>query len=183
MPLTTADAVLDAIRRRRSIRSYKSEKPEEDIITRIIEAAQWAPTAYNAQEWRFVVVREDQLLEGLKPFAWGCPKEAPTIVVVCADGRATEIFKGELKKVLVSMDIAMAAQNMLLMAESLELGACVVASFSEQGVAEFLGLPDHLQPVLLVSVGYPRKAASVVGRKHTLSEIVSWGGLSEGEDL
>jgi nitroreductase len=176
MPLAKADVVSEIIQRRRSVRSYKHEKPNEDAITRILEAAQWGPTAYNAQECRFVVVRDDALLEGLKPFAWGCPKGAPTVIVVCADGEATEIFKGEVKKALVTMDIAMAAQNMLLMAESLELGACVVASFSEQGVAEFLGLPSTLQPVLLVSVGHRDKKPSAVDRKHALSEITTWRG-------
>lgn len=53
------------------------------------------------------------------------------------------------------MDISMAAQNMMLMAYSLGIGSCPVASFNKTALKELLNIPEEVGPVLLISLGYP----------------------------
>jgi len=170
---------LSLMRERRSERNYEKKDVPVESVNAILEAGQWGPTAYNVQEARFIVLQNKKLVEEVKAFAWGCPKSAPTVVVICADKRVTDVFKGELHTTLVTEDIAMAAQNMLLMAQALGLGACIIASFSEAGVSEYLGLPPYLKPILLMSLGYVNKAAKPVGRKNQLPEITFWDGYTE----
>ena len=176
-----AQASLIMMRERRSERNYASKDVPLELVNTVLEAGQWAPTAYNVQEARFVVLQDPKLVEEAKAFAWGCPKSAPVVIVICADERVTEVFQGELHTTLVTEDIAMAAQNMLLMAHALDLGACVVASFSQAGVSEYLNLPSYLKPMLLVSLGYVKARSTSVARKHELSEITFWNGYTKKE--
>ncbi|MGC8974655.1 MAG: nitroreductase family protein [Thermoprotei archaeon] len=57
---------------------------------------------------------------------------------------------GEL---IALMDVAMAAQNMMLAVYSLGIGSCPIASFNKVAVKELLGIPAHVDPVLMVSLG------------------------------
>ena len=56
---------------------------------------------------------------------------------------------------ITKWDSAMAAQNMMLAAYEMGLGTCVIASFHPGALAKLLGMPEHVQPQLIVSVGYP----------------------------
>ncbi|MFZ5643128.1 MAG: nitroreductase [Bacillota bacterium] len=53
------------ILRRRSVRLYKKEQVPEELIKRILEAGRFAPSAGNSQPWKFVVVRDQQIIDGL----------------------------------------------------------------------------------------------------------------------
>ncbi|MEI6284897.1 MAG: nitroreductase family protein [Bacillota bacterium] len=57
--------VLSAIMDRRSVRSYKSDKVERNVIEQILEAARWAPSGNNLQPWKFVVVTEAAVIGSL----------------------------------------------------------------------------------------------------------------------
>ena len=72
---------------------------------------------------------------------------------------------------LAPVDCAMAVQNMLLAAYALGLGSCPIKSFSQIAVKEILEIPDHLEPELLVAIGYPAANPSPPP-KRPLSEIV-----------
>ena len=52
--------VLEAIKTRRSVRSYKTDPVPRDVIETIIDAGNWAPTGHNLQRWRFVVVKDKE---------------------------------------------------------------------------------------------------------------------------
>ena len=152
--------LVEAIKSRRSIRSFKGEAISEDNIYKLLEAASYAPTAGNVQPWKFIVVKDTKNKKSLAVSAlnqlW--MTEAPVIIVVCADLSRSERFYGDRGRDLYSIqDTAAAIQNLLLSAVDLGLGACWVGAFSEARVAKILDLPQKLRPLALVPVGYPKE--------------------------
>ena len=114
--------LFEAVRQRRSIRVFKDEAVPEELIEKIIEAAQWAPSACNSQEWRFIVIDNPEVKEKLlKETTAYFVGRAPLLILVLYSNR-THNF--EYKDHLLSA--AMAIQNMQLAAHALGLGSCCV---------------------------------------------------------
>jgi nitroreductase len=63
--------VFEAIKERRSIRSFKEQDVKEEDIEMLIEAARWAPSAGNIQPWEFIIVRRHELEKELAEAAFG----------------------------------------------------------------------------------------------------------------
>ena len=168
----------ETIKERRSIRSYTDEKVSREMLMKILEAGQWAPTPSNVQSWRFVVIQEAKQFGALKTLSPGFPGEATTAIAVCSDQRRMRNFGETLSPILAAEEVAMAVQNMLLMAHSLNLGSCAVASFSEAGIKELLELPDDILPILLVALGFPNERP-IAPQRQDLSQITSWERYQE----
>ncbi len=157
--MDTKAAVLENIHHRKSVRKY-TENPvsKEDLLT-LVKAGMAAPSAKNIQPWEFIIVSNraamDSLAEHL-PYA-KMLKEAPAAIVPCgnmsyapADGR---------HPLLWYLDCAMAAQNILLAAEAMGLGAVYTAAYPYEdrmaAVATALSLPQNVLPLCVIPVGYP----------------------------
>lgn len=91
--------------------------------------------------------------------AWGQNfiEEAPLTLVFAAEFARTTRHYGERGIRYVYMEAGHAAQNIHLQAESLGLGSVAVGAFDDDSVSKVLSLPDHLEPVYMVVVGYCRK--------------------------
>lgn len=156
--------IMDAILKRRSIRQYTGEPVSEEQIRHIIRAASHAPSAHNRQPWRFVVVRDHDILTQfaeVHPYA-GMVVEAGTGIVVCGD---TEI---QDERGFVVEDCSAAIQNMLLAAYGIGLGTVWCGIYSVKrltdAVSGFLSLPPHILPIGLVVVGHGAEERSVKDR-------------------
>lgn len=161
-----------AIYERRSIRSFKKGKVGDELIVKVLDAARWAPSGGNIQPWRFIVVKDEKMVRLIKMFSPGLFGEPPVVIVVCSDKREAYRKGGEIGRDYLSIvDCAMATQNILLAAYALGLGTCVVKSFNSQAVKKILKLPDHVEPELLVTLGYPLETPKPPPRK-PLNEIV-----------
>ncbi|MGC8816398.1 MAG: nitroreductase family protein [Candidatus Hadarchaeum sp.] len=142
---------IEAIRLRRSIRSYERRPVPRDKIEKILEAARLAPSAKNVQPWYFVVVTDDEKREKIAKsgrFA-GFIKEAPVVIVGCGDTKASPKWH--------VVDVSIAMQNMVIAATAEGLGTCWVGSFDELLVKDILKIPEHYKVVALLALGYPRK--------------------------
>jgi coenzyme F420-0:L-glutamate ligase/coenzyme F420-1:gamma-L-glutamate ligase len=146
-------ALLDAMRGRRSIRRYIERPVPRDVLHRLLEAAQWAPSAHNRQPWRFVVItdpvrraslaqamgesfRRDLEADALSPDevnrqvarSYERISRAPAVIVLClsmADmDRYPDTRRQQAEWVMAVQSAALAAQNLLLMAHAEGLGAC-----------------------------------------------------------
>jgi nitroreductase len=149
--------VSEAIRTRRSVRRYEQTPVDHQVLRRLVEAGCWAPTADNAQTWRFVVVTDPARMSKLRMAAPGLMGRAPAAIAVCQDMAAAEQRLGAADAAaLAPLDAAMAALNIMLEAQSEGLGTCVVASFNRQALQRLLRLPEQVAPVLLVAVGHPK---------------------------
>lgn len=164
----------EAIRLRRSVRSYTGEAVMREELRAVLEAAIWAPSGANIQAWLFVVVRDPRVIRDIKAFSPGLLAPPPALVVACADLERARARGGRLgAEVLTLCDLSMACQNMMLAACSLGLGSCVIRSFNQAAVAKLLGLPAEVRAELLVALGHPAQVPPVP-RRRPLEVVVHW---------
>lgn len=168
--------ILDLVKSRRSIRSFKADPvPREDLM-RILEAARWAPSAGNCQPWEFIVVTRDDLKRRLAMAALGqfWMTKAPVIIVVCANIPRTEWRYGERGRSLYAIqDTAAATQNILLTAHALGYGTCWVGAFNESEVKRVLNIPRDVRPVAIIPLGKPDERP-IAPPRIPLEEVVHW---------
>jgi SagB-type dehydrogenase family enzyme len=102
---------------------------------------------------------DQNLRATLASAAWGQNfiEEAPLTLVFTAEFARTTRRYGERGIRYVYMEAGHAAQNVHLQAESLGLGSVAVGAFNDDSVSKVLSLPDHLEPIYMVAVGYPRR--------------------------
>jgi nitroreductase len=153
--------VIEAIKGRRSIRSYVDKPVPKELIGQVLEAAEWAPSASNQQRWRFIVVTQHSTKELIRQASPGIFAGPPVYIVICAEEGSDAT---DWDRATYLADCSMAAQNIMLAAHSLGLGTCVVLSFSPPAVQEILELPEDIKPVLVVTLGYPGKQPAVPAR-------------------
>lgn len=197
-------AVLDLLKSRRSIRRYTAQAIAPDVLQSILEAAIWAPSAHNRQPWRFAVVETAdikarlarQMGERLRRdrLADGDPVEvieadvsrsytriagAAVAVLVCVSMRDMDTYpdprRQAAERQMAIQGAAMAAQNMLLAAHSLGVGACWLCAplFVPDTVRASLDLPLDWEPQGLITLGYPDGPAKVRGR-NALETVAVW---------
>jgi len=121
---------------------------------RILEAGRIAPSAVNYQPWYFVVVKDPDNLQRLYecyPREWF--KTAPCVIVLCGDHRQS--WKRKDGKDHCDIDVAIAADHMTLQATSEGLATCWVCNFNRPLLSSILHLPDEVEPVVMLPVGYP----------------------------
>ena len=150
--------ILDLIKKRRSVRRFKDDPFPPALLTRLLEAGQAAPTAGNVQPWRFYIVRNREMKEQLCDAALGQMwiRDAPVVIVVCADLERSRISYGRRGSELYALqDTAAAIQNILLTAAAAGLAACWVGAFREEPAAQIIGVDQQkMRPVALIPIGY-----------------------------
>lgn len=171
---------------RRSIRRYKPDPVPPGLVEQLLTAAIWAPSAHNRQPWRFAVITNSETSRTLATAmgqklrsdltadnvpATVIEKDvsrsyqritgAPLLVLLCQSMQDMDSYPDERRQskewVMATQSTAMAAQNFLLAAHALGLGACWMCAplFCPQVVKETLGLPADWEPQALLTVGYP----------------------------
>lgn len=149
--------IFDAIKGRKSIRSFKSTPVEEEKIKNILEAAILAPSAGNTQPWHFIVVRDKKIKDALSVAALEQESlvEAPVVIVVCADTQKSfNTYAERGKNLYCIQDCANATIILMLTAHSLGLGTVWVGAFNEGDVQKILSIPKHIRPMAIIPVGY-----------------------------
>ncbi len=161
---------LENIFSRRSVRAFTNQPISAEQMETIIKAGAAAPSGSNAQMWAFVALRDPKRIMALRSLSPGIIGSPTAVVVLCLDRshpNAALLEKGDIAPYL---DMGAAMQNMLLAANELGLAGCPVASFHHQAIISFLKLPEHLQPVLMLVMGFP-KSVPQAPQKRPLSEI------------
>ena len=166
----------EAIKGRRSIRNFKKQNIPEETITQLVEAASYAPSAGNIQPWQFIIIRNPTIKKKLAESALNQAhiKQAPIVIVVCADEKRSSMGYGTRGKTLYCLqDTAAATQNILLTAHSLGLGTCWVGAFNEDDAREAVNAPEGVRPVAMIPVGIPDGNPKQRSRK-LLSQITHY---------
>ncbi|HEY3478561.1 MAG TPA: 5,6-dimethylbenzimidazole synthase, partial [Streptomyces sp.] len=174
------DAVHRVIRERRDIRNgFRSDPIPHDVLLRVLEAAHTAPSVGHSQPWDFVVIRSEKTREKMhelamrqrEAYAKSLPKararqfrelkieailDTPVNIVVTADstrgGRHT--LGRHTQPQMAPYSSALAVENLWLAARAEGLGVGWVSFFDERQMVEELGLPEHLEVVAYLCVGY-----------------------------
>ena len=149
--------VFECMKDSHSIRQFKTDPIPDNVLTRILEAACWAPSAGNLQPWYFYVVKNQQLKDKIfeVSFEQTQIKQAPLLIIILADpSRSNERYKERGAQLYCLQDTAAAAQNMLLAAEALDIGACWIGAFDEVKVQTLLEASPRLRAVAMLAIGY-----------------------------
>jgi nitroreductase len=164
----------EVVGQRRSVRSYQDKAVEEDKLAKVLEAARLAPSAGNRQEWRFVVVRDAALRQKLMEAARGQQfvGDAPVVIAACAPEHGHVMSCGHPSFLV---DVSIALEHIALSARALGLGTCWVGAFEQRLVRDALGIPDSVEVVQLMALGYPTGWPDAKDRKAT-AEIVCYDG-------
>jgi len=169
---------LDIAKNRYSCRNYDSAPVEKVKLDLILEAGRVAPSAVNLQPWHFYVINESDDLEKFhSAYHREWFRTAPCVIVVCGDHERAWKRKVDGKD-HSDVDVAITTDHMTLQATELGLGTCWICNFDVEKAREILKLPSHMEPVVILPVGYPLDDVDPDRhdeKRKPLSEIVSYG--------
>jgi len=154
--------VFEAIKGRFSVRSYQTKPLSDSDLHTILEAGRHSQSAKNLQDWRFVIVRDESKRKMLAIAANGQQfvAEAPVVIVCCGVGTKYMMTCGQHSYYI---DVAIAMENMALVAYELGLGTCWLGAFYEDQVKKLLKIPeDDVRVVGLLTVGYPARFHRII---------------------
>ncbi|MBN1639749.1 MAG: nitroreductase family protein [Anaerolineae bacterium] len=180
------EALLSLIKSRRSVRRYLPDPVPTEMVEQVLEAGRWAPSANNQQPWAFIVLQDERVRKEVARHAayylarQARVEEAPLIVVMCAHVRRrvhAEYLRG---------DVGMAGMQMMLQAHALGLGSCWVDGLDRPAIAKAVELPDSLEIVGLLILGFPNEIPAPTTRKplfeivhYDVYESLTFGGVGE----
>jgi len=169
--------VMEAIRKRKSIRDYEDKPVPEEKLQKVLEAARLAPSASNRQEWKFVVVRDSKRRHELARAAGGQSHVARAPVVIAAVATMPE-YVMRCGVPAYAVDLAIAVDHMTLAAVAEGLGTCWIGAFSQEQTRDILGVPAHYRVVTILPLGFPGEAGRPKVRK-SIAEIVCYETFKE----
>jgi nitroreductase len=168
---------LELVRRRQSVRHYLPRPVERDKIERCLEAARLAPSASNAQPWRFVVADDPALVRelgkaGYKRFT----RQAPAFVAVVREpGKAVTRLGGWLAgRDYRLIDLGIAAEHFCLQAAEEGLGTCMLGLFNQRQARRLLRVPPGRRVQILITLGYPAETRIRDKRRKDLDRVRSY---------
>ncbi|MCL1972893.1 MAG: nitroreductase family protein [Endomicrobia bacterium] len=173
----------EIIKNRRSTRSYKTAPVEKEKIMQMLEAARLAPSACNAQPWKFIVVETPELKNGVfkeglnnlvVPNKWA--GDAPVIIVVCSQ---TKFFVHNIAEKIQDVDyhlidLGIACEHLVLKAEELGLGTCYIGWFRGKEIKKILNLPSSYKVECLITLGYAKDSDIKPTPRKALEEIAEF---------
>ncbi len=166
-------SVMDAIKTRKSVRSFLDQSVEDEKLRTILEAGRLAPSASNRQEWRYVIVRDRETRKKLAEAAnWQTfVGEAPVVIVACAE---TDNHVMDCGQLCYPIDVAISLDHMTLVAAELGLGTCWIGAFNEEKVKKILDIPEEVRVIELMPLGYPVDPTPKIKNRLPLNMIVKY---------
>jgi nitroreductase len=193
--------VSQAILERRSIKAYDPQhKMSEEEINKLMSLAMLSPTAFNIQNWRFVVVTDPALRKDIRAVSWDQVQveDASILIVLTADlhawNKQPERYwanapkpvqdylvpaigqyyagKEQVQRDEAMRSCGMAAMTIMLAAKEMGYDTCPMDGFDFDAVAKLLNLPDDHTPVMFVVVGKALKEAQPRGGQLKMDEVV-----------
>lgn len=196
------DEYVELARTRRVVRGFRNEEIPDDVLQKILEAANWAPSGANSQPWHFVVVKDENLRDALAdifrdeiryknqvdqrwPGAGNSRefKDAPATIVIAGDTRVERLWPQLLdgsREKLFHHSLAASVMSLHLAAASAGLCATWVTTRppSEHRLRELLDIPEWMRVASTAPIGYPR-LETVPTKKHRVpvKEKIHYDGI------
>ncbi len=163
--------VLEAVKNRRSIRTYLDKPVEEERLLRVLEAGRLSPSAANFQPWDFVLVQDAAAkarLSSAYTRQWFI--KAPVTIAVCATpAKGWRRSDGEE---FWKIDAAIAMQSMVLAATAEGLGTCWIGAFDEEKAKAALSIPQGVRVVAMTPLGYAAESIGQATNRKSMDEIL-----------
>ena len=203
--------ILEAVRTRRSMKFFDPEHimPPADVQT-IMDNAILSPTAFNIQNWRFVNVTDPEMREEIRQASWGQPQvtDSSLLLVLCMDlnawDRDPERYwrnaPREVREGMVSnihdfykndpglqrdegmRSCSMAAQTIMLVAQSLGYHSCAMDGFDFKRVAHLIKLPEDHAICMMICIGKALQPPFERGGQLPLDEVFFENRFPPGMD-
>jgi len=172
--------MLNIIQTRRSVRKFESKGVPDELIDLVLEKSGYSPSWANTQCWQVVVVRKNSLkkeLSGIvspKNPATRAVSDAPVVLAICGQMGVSGFYKNQVTTKFqdwMLFDLGIFSQTLSLSAHALGLGSVIVGLFDHDKAGRILKVPEKIEVVTLIPVGYPSKIPKPPKRK-SLSEFV-----------
>ena len=162
--------IINIIKERRSIRFYKSELPDSNIIMKILEASIWAPSGKNLQPWKIKLITDSNIIKDISTLCTYSRfvGRAPCLILLYLDKNISYNYIKDVQS------CGMLMQNIMLTAHAEGLGTCLVGELTEKGenVKNILNITDEaLELMGVITIGHPRGNTPQVTRKK-ISEFI-----------
>lgn len=154
--------VFEAMTKRYSCRAYESRAIEAEKLEKVLNSARIAPSAKNLQDWRFVVVTEPSIKAKLVEAANGQAfiAEAPAVIIACSNSD----YVMSCGQPIGPIDISIALEHIALAATAEGLATCWIGSFSPAKVRQVVSIPEDIEVIELMPIGYPADKAREANR-------------------
>lgn len=172
----TYQQFIDLVTSRYSCRSYQSTPVSRDTLRKVITAAQLAPSACNRQPWEFIILDTlDACEAAYNSYNREWVKTAPVFIIAC--GNHDEAWhRASDGKDHTDVDISIAIEHICLAASSLELGTCWICNFDVALLKEQLNIPENIEPIAIIPIGYPDRNATIPSKnRKNIEDIIKWG--------
>ena len=176
--------LIDLINQRQSVRRYTDQTVEKEKLDRCLHAAMMAPSACNAQPWKFIIVDEPAMVKKVAKETWNklvafnkFVEQAPVIIVITIErSPLVPMIGGIIKnKEYPLIDIGIAAEHFCLQATAEGLGTCMLGWFNEKPIQKLLEIPKNRRIGLLISLGYePQGYKQRKKIRKVLEKVVSY---------
>ncbi|MBE6044632.1 MAG: nitroreductase [Clostridium thermopalmarium] len=147
----------DVVKKRKSIKKFKTGQLDRDKLLKIIDAAMRAPSWKNSTPYKFILVDREDLKDIIarsiinKSYETAeAVSNAPATIIIVADPNASGSIE---EKDLYLVDSAIAMEHLILAATEEGYGTCWIASFDERKIKEALEIPDNYKVVALTPIG------------------------------
>ncbi|HIH15600.1 MAG: nitroreductase [archaeon GW2011_AR17] len=164
---------------RRSIRKYKNKEVPLATIGEIIDLAEFAPSSGNLQNWKCIVVtdqaKRQEIADACVEQNWMI--EAPVFLVICNDHNDVKNHYGKLGRMYSIQNCANLAFGITLIAYDYGLASCWVGAFDNEAVQRILGIPEEMDPEIIITLGYSDeiKKPSLREEPNYIAYFNSWG--------
>jgi len=163
--------VVDAIKKRRSIRKFASKQVRWNHLCEVLDAARYIPTAGNIPTIKLVVVADPKNKEKLAQFSLNqyFLTEAPYLIVVSSDTERLEQNYGKQAQTYSKQQAGAAIQSMLLRATELKLATCWVGAFNQKAIQRLLKIPNQIEAI--IALGHPLRNTQRTPKKQDLNRM------------
>jgi nitroreductase len=172
-----------AIQNRRSVRKFKSKKPDWRTIIECIDSARFAPMAGNNYTLKFIIVDDK---EKIQKIAEACQQrhvgEVHFIVVACSNlSRTSNLYAQESAKIWGRQQAGAAIQNFLLKITEVGLASCWVGYFAEEQIKEILRIPEGIDVEAIFPIGYEYEKPKTKKAKIDLTRILYFNSYGDSK--
>jgi len=166
--------LITIIKERRSIRNYSDEEVSDNTLRSLLEAVQWTPSWANTQCWEIVAVKNAEIKELVQAAvpksnpAYKSIVNAPVVLAICGKKGTSGYYKDVVTTKFgdwFMFDLGLATQSLCLTAHAMGLGTVVVGLYEHDKVNAALNLPDGIDNVALIPLGYPAKTSKAPKRR------------------
>jgi nitroreductase len=170
------DRFLEFVKTRRSVRTYTDQEVSAETLNAVFEAVRWSPSWSNTQCWEIVVIRDPETRQKLQ--ATIAPKNpatkaitaAPVLIALCGKLNRSGFYKDTVTTKFgdwFMYDLGIATQTLCLAAHAAGLGTVVVGLFDHDRAGGIIKVPEGVELVALIPMGYPAKTGSAPKRRET----------------